>query len=397
MFNFKNTKELKNFLYDEILIASEALIILGITSQRLHQFIKSGRIEPIKKTKAGTLYLKSEIYELKNELDHNTSGKQIIKNNTYPYLNNVSQERLIECVNYFSLYPFFNSSPKKIENFYLQYKQEIDFKIPFNEQEKNVSSLLLKDSEDIKKVYEKVLKSFHKLDSNDHIIKRGDSYYPKLLDLTEEAPRFLFMRGNINLINQHCISVVGTRNPTLDGEKKANSLASFLGKREMVVTSGLAKGIDTAAHKGALQNNFETIGVLGTPLNRYYPKENEYLQRDIGTHNLLISQFSPSSTIHRWNFPMRNGVMSGLSLATVIIEAGETSGSLIQANYAIKQGRVVFIPQSALDNSDLNWPKKYIEKDGVYTFSKISELINTLEDFYNKFNTINHQDSLFER
>ncbi len=148
-----------------------------------------------------------------------------------------------------------------------------------------------------------------------------------------------------------------------------------LAEYRIVVASGLAAGIDTAAHRGALEAHAHTIAVLGTPLTRVYPRENANLQNRIAEEGLVMTQFAPSSPIERWNFPMRNAVMSGISLATVVVEADEAGGALIQADFALKQGRLVFIPQNALENPRLKWPGKFIKRTGTYSYSKVDELI----------------------
>ena len=154
-----------------------------------------------------------------------------------------------------------------------------------------------------------------------------------------------------------------------------------MGRYNIVVASGLARGIDTQAHTAAVEhNNCMTISVIGTSLAKAYPAENSKLQELISEKGLVISQFAPSEKVQRWFFPMRNAVMSGISLATVVIEAGETSGALKQADYALKQKRYVFIPQSALDNDAIKWPRKYIQRPGAYSFRKINELLEKLQN-----------------
>ncbi len=174
------------------------------------------------------------------------------------------------------------------------------------------------------------------------------------------------------MLKENIVSVVGSRTASKEGIEKAYRLSRYLGRAGIVVASGLARGIDTAAHTASLDYNYLTISVIGTPLTKVYPKENADLQRRIGEAGLVVSQFPPSAPVQRWHFPMRNAIMSGISLATVIVEAGETSG-------ALKQNRLVFIPQSALDNENISWPKRYIKRKGAYKFSKLDELIIMLE------------------
>jgi DNA processing protein len=203
--------------------------------------------------------------------------------------------------------------------------------------------------------------------------------YPELLAMTKEAPPYLFLRGNISLLKENIVSVVGSRTASSEGIRKAYRLSKCLGRAGIVVASGLARGIDTAAHKASIENNYLTICVIETPITKVYPRENAELQKKISEVGLVVSQFPPSSPVQRWHFPMRNAVMSGISLATAIVEAGETSGALKQADYALKQNRLVFIPQSAFENNNISWPKKYIQRKGVFKFSKIEELLKMLE------------------
>ena len=140
------------------------------------------------------------------------------------------------------------------------------------------------------------------------------------------------------------------------------------------MVSGLAKGIDQAAHRGALEAGGDTMAVLGTPLNRVYPAEHKSLQQLIGEAGLLVTQFTPSGKVQPYNFPLRNATMSGLSLGTIVVEASETSGALIQARKCLQQGRKLFIPQSAIDNPSLSWPKTYRDR-GAIVFSEVDPVL----------------------
>ena len=204
---------------------------------------------------------------------------------------------------------------------------------------------------------------FSKLKESDEIIKRGTSDYPDMLESTEKSPRFLYIRGRKSLLYElRKVSLVGSRNATDKAKYNTARLAQKLGKNGITVVSGLAKGIDVSAHKAALDLSLDTIAVIGTHLNQYYPAENKEVQLEIEKKGLVVSQFSPASKTQRWFFPMRNRVMSALSLATIVMEAGETSGSLIQADYALKQGRLVLLPESALENKHITWPEKFVRK-----------------------------------
>lgn len=184
----------------------------------------------------------------------------------------------------------------------------------------------------------------------------------------------MFLKGDVHLIDHKSVCVVGSRNASLDSLKKTERIVKSFIKRNIVVNAGLAKGIDTATHRAALENRGKTIAVIGTPINQYYPKENKELQMEIERKGLIISQFSPCNKVNRWNFPTRNATMSGISLATIIMEAGETSGALKQADYAFKQNRVVLIPKSAVDNPLISWTKKYLQR-GAHEFVTLKDAL----------------------
>lgn len=228
--------------------------------------------------------------------------------------------------------------------------------------------------------YETAKQEFCRLHETDEIIKIGDTEYPTLLSETEEAPRFLYLRGDFSLLHDtRTIALVGSRNASDKGKENTRRVAATLGHNGIIVVSGLARGIDVTAHKTALENGYKTIAVIGTNLNQYYPSENKNIQMEIEKKGLVISQFSPALKTERWFFPLRNGVMSGLSRATVIMEAGETSGALTQAKYAAKQGRLVLIPQNVFSDPSISWPHSLVRK-GAIVVRTPKEIISTLSE-----------------
>jgi len=142
--------------------------------------------------------------------------------------------------------------------------------------------------------------------------------------------------------------------------------------------SGLALGVDTAAHTAALAAGGSTVAVVGTPLDRAYPAENASLQETIYTHHLLISPFRAGERTYRSSFPKRNRVMAALSDATVIVEASDTSGSLHQAAECVRLGRWLFIAKSLAENRDLEWPKKFLKSPRTAVLSETSDLVRTV-------------------
>ena len=181
----------------------------------------------------------------------------------------------------------------------------------------------------------------------------------------------LYYQGYWDLIATRGVAVVGTRKPSDEGIRRARKLARALAKDGFTVVSGLAEGIDTAAHNAAIEAGAPTIGVIGTPLSKYYPKQNLCLQQIIAKDHLLISQVPVcryTDQHYKMNsrfFPERNITMSALSEATIIVEAGETSGTLTQARAALKQGRKLFILDSCFNVPGLRWPNVYLQKGAI--------------------------------
>jgi DNA processing protein len=175
------------------------------------------------------------------------------------------------------------------------------------------------------------------------------------------APQRLWVSGDPNLAQETAkVSIVGSRKASSDGLRRARKLASMLAERGVVVVSGLAEGVDSAAHTASMQKGGRTIGVIGTPLDKFYPKANEALQRKIMEEHLCISQFSPRTLVQRRNFPMRNRTMALISDVTVIIEAGESRGSLSQGWEALRLARGLFIRKTLAESRSLKWPAEML-------------------------------------
>jgi DNA processing protein len=201
----------------------------------------------------------------------------------------------------------------------------------------------------------------------------GAGDYPERLRDAEYPVELLYYQGWWELVNSpRSIAIVGTRNPSPEGLRRTRKLVISLLEDSFTIVSGLAKGIDAEAHRTAIKQGGYTIGILGTPLSRSYPKENAALQKEIAEHHLLISQVpvkrygqTPDPTANRHFFPERNVTMSALTDATVIVEAGDTSGTLVQARAALKQGRKLFILDSCFHNPRLTWPHRYEEQGAI--------------------------------
>jgi DNA processing protein len=198
----------------------------------------------------------------------------------------------------------------------------------------------------------------------------GECEYPERLRDATHPVELLYFQGNWALTTTRCIAVVGTRKPTSDGISRTRQLARALVEDRFTVVSGLAEGIDTIAHTAALEARGRTIAVIGTPIGHVYPKQNAGLQHLIARKHLLVSQVpvekydSQDYRVNRFFFPERNKTMAALTEATVIVEAGETSGTLVQAREALKQGRKLFILNSCFERNELKWPQKF-EREGA--------------------------------
>ncbi|QEL01104.1 DNA-processing protein DprA [Olivibacter sp. LS-1] len=216
-----------------------------------------------------------------------------------------------------------------------------------------------------------------------NILINGSINYPSKLRNAKEPVELLYYTGNLDLIYSRSVAIVGTRNPTPEGVKRTEKIAKLLVQNGFTVVSGLAKGVDTAAHTSAIINGGETIAVIGTPLNQVYPKENNKLQEYIAKRHLLISQVpfikyeSQDYRSNRLFFPERNKTMSAITEATIIVEASDTSGTLIQARAALQQGRKLFILNSCFENKSISWPS-YYEKRGAIRVVDFSDIVNNL-------------------
>lgn len=174
------------------------------------------------------------------------------------------------------------------------------------------------------------------------VLACGDHDFPRLLKEIADPPLALYVRGDASVLSQHAVAIVGTRRPSAYGSSIAHRLAGDLASRELVIVSGLARGIDSAAHRGALEVKGKTVAVLGSGIDVVYPKENKSLAEKVVESGAVISEFPMGTAPMPENFPIRNRIISGLALGTVIVEAAEYSGSLITARLAAEQNREVY-------------------------------------------------------
>lgn len=212
-----------------------------------------------------------------------------------------------------------------------------------------------------------------------HCITVLDEDYPANLRAIYNPPPFLFVRGSLSAADERSIAIVGTRRASAAGLEQARWLASSLAKEGVTVLSGLARGIDTAAHRAALDVGGRTVAVMGTGINRRYPAENSELADEIERQGALVSQFWPDAPPTRKSFPMRNVVMSGMALGTVVVEASSTSGAKMQARLALEHGKLVFLIRSLVLGEE--WAQSYVDKRGAIVVDDVADVLDRLVRF----------------
>jgi len=218
------------------------------------------------------------------------------------------------------------------------------------------------------------------------LLARGGPGYPALLGETYDPPLLLYARGSVELLARPSVAVVGTRRPTPYGLQMAEGIASDLAVRGVVVVSGLARGIDAASHRGCLDGGGQTIAVLGNGIDRVYPREHRRLSAEIERRGLLLSEFPPGTSPAPQNFPVRNRIISGIALGTLIIEASEYSGSLITARLAMEQNREVYALPGNL-TSPQSFGPNFLIKQGA-------KLVQSWRDVVEEFPTDLRHDIL---
>lgn len=186
--------------------------------------------------------------------------------------------------------------------------------------------------------------------NNNHLLTIDDPLYPPQLKQISDPPVALFVKGNPNALLLPQLAVVGSRNASQGGLKNAHAFCHDLAKSGLVITSGLAAGIDTQAHQGALDASGQTIAVMGTGINSIYPKSNQSLARTIANQGAVVSEFPLNTPPHAFNFPRRNRIIAGLSLGTLVVEAASKSGTLITARLSIENNRPVMAIPGSIHN-----------------------------------------------
>lgn len=305
-------------------------------------------------------------FRLYNELDYN---KLVIGwLNTQSGIGNVGINKLLE---YFE-------TPK---NIWTNLKDEID-NINFLRCKKSVLNNLIDRKEGFEEKFIKKLNEEHVT-----VVTILDDEYPKKLRNINNPPCLLYCKGDIKCLNDNSIAVVGSRKATDYGKWCANKLTGELAKRGITIVSGLAYGIDSIAHRTALDNNVKTIGVIGSGINIIYPIKNEKLYKDIEENDgLIISEYPFDSAPISANFPNRNRIISGLSCGVLIIEAQDKSGTLITASHALEQGKDVFCVPGNI-NSIFSVGTNKLIRDGAKLVIDVNDILDEIHEFREIKNT----------
>lgn len=217
------------------------------------------------------------------------------------------------------------------------------------------------------------------------ILKKSDKKFPKRLLEIDNPPEQLYVKGNVELLNNEAIAIVGTRKCTKYGEKYAIQFAKELSKQGISIISGLATGIDTISHISSMTEKGKTIAVLGSGFNHIYPEENQYLyQKILENEGCIITEYPPQTEKKKENFPYRNRIVSGLSMGILIIEARYYTGTSITARYAIKQHKPIFCIPHSLDEPTGYTPNLFI-KQGAQLVMKPKDILKYYENNSNVY------------
>lgn len=202
----------------------------------------------------------------------------------------------------------------------------------------------------------------------------GQPVYPALLKEIRDYPKELYYIGDPKLLEEKCVSIVGSRKTNQYGRSTAYSFGKALGQRGITVVSGMAVGIDTCAHEGALQEKGNTAAVLACGLDLCYPPRNRELKGKIESAGIVLSEYPPGTAAQRYYFPQRNRIISGLSPLTVVVQAGNRSGALITAELAADQGRDVGAVPGNID-SEYNLGSNKLLREGAFALTGVQDLL----------------------
>lgn len=229
------------------------------------------------------------------------------------------------------------------------------------------------------------------------ILSFYDKNYPKRLKNISNPPVVLFAKGDLTAADDLCITVVGTRNPSVYSINAAEKICSELAKVGVVIASGFALGIDSVAHRSAIMNGSRTIAVIGCGIDVDYPKENTKSKKAVAAHGLILSECLPGTKPLAANFPKRNRILSGISSGTLVVEASQTSGSLITAEFAVEQGRDLFcIPPADIFDKRYSGVIKFLRDGATPVFSHLDIIYEYYTNFTHKLSSLNIGTDYYE-
>jgi len=240
------------------------------------------------------------------------------------------------------------------------------------------ASLLSVSPRTLLDAYYRIRPSYEALSDDVRILSWEDRRWPERIDGFPYAPRFLFLRGDLLVLERPMIALVGTRFATAEGKKLAIDTSLALGSKRFSLVSGLDLGIDGVVLRSSLQNGYGTVCVTGTKVDVAYPPEHQELQEEVAKEGLVVSRISPALSQQKWFFLLRNRLMSSLAEATVVIEEKDGGGAVGQALFALEEGRKVFIFKHQVDDASLSWPKDLAGKEGVIVVKDPSEIARHL-------------------
>ena len=218
-----------------------------------------------------------------------------------------------------------------------------------------------------------------------NIVTLFDKDYPEQLKQIYDPPPVLYIKGQKSILNNKAIAIVGSRKASTYGRRVAVNFAKELALMDINVVSGMARGIDSFAHKGAIEAGGPTTAIFGCGIDIVYPPENSRIMQEIERSGALISEYPPGEEPKSYNFPPRNRIISGASVGVIVVEAGEKSGSLITAHYALEQGREVFaVPGSVFSSNSVGTNK--LIKDGAKMVTSMEDIFEELQIYFNTEN-----------
>ncbi len=283
-------------------------------------------------------------------------------------------EHIQEAINFETVVVCTRRSETTIEPLFEELAERVDVSRPLSEQPSPYAKALHVPLESLLEVHQAVSHAFAKLSSNDTVLKRGCPGYPERAVDDPYAPRFLYARGEVGLLDSSTVAVIGTRNPSGEAKRNAHQATLALLEAGYSVCSGLALGTDGVAHLACLAAGKPTIAVIGTSLLESYPAQHAALQAKIAETGLVITRFSPAATTQKWFFLLRNRLMSSLSVASLVVEDRDGGGAVHQAEYALEQGRLVVLYHHSVENRAILWPRRLSIRPGVIIVKKSSDI-----------------------